>query len=377
MIARRPETDLLVIGGGPVGLAVAIAARLRALQVLLLDRATPPIDKACGEGILPEGVRVLRELGVEIPPSDAAPFVGVRFLDDRIEAAGRFTAGAGLGVRRTVLHEALARRAAEVGVDLQWGRSFTGFGSGGVETDRGPARARWIAAVDGARSRARVVLGLDAPPRRTRIGIRRHYEIAPWSDSVEVHWTEGCEIYVTPVGPRAVGVAVLTEDRSLKLDAALLRFPALRDRLAGARAITADLGCATSFRPARVVVKGNVALAGDAAGSVDAITGEGIALGFQQAIALASALASADLPRYESDYHRILRVPNRMTRLLLAAHDRPGLRRVALARLAASPRLFSYLLDLHARGHDPRPGQPIHAAAPSSALPAGRAFPEP
>jgi hypothetical protein len=66
--------DVVVVEGGPVGLAVAIATRRRGLEVLVSDKAQPPIDKPCGEGVMPEGVSALRLLGVQVDGSDALPF---------------------------------------------------------------------------------------------------------------------------------------------------------------------------------------------------------------------------------------------------------------------------------------------------------------
>src|ERR1022692_2180287 len=65
-------TDLFVIGGGPAGLAAAIAARLKGLNVTLADGARPPIDKACGEGLMPDGLAALRSLGVKWDSPSAA-----------------------------------------------------------------------------------------------------------------------------------------------------------------------------------------------------------------------------------------------------------------------------------------------------------------
>src|ERR1022692_3090216 len=97
-------TDLFVIGGGPAGLAAAIAARLKGLTVTLADGARPPIDKACGEGLMPDGLAALRSLGVTLDAADAQPFRGIRFIDHdaSIESPfpeSAFSGGYALGVR--------------------------------------------------------------------------------------------------------------------------------------------------------------------------------------------------------------------------------------------------------------------------------------
>jgi len=68
------ETDVLVIGGGPAGLAAAIAARQTGLGVVLADRAQPPIDKACAEGLMPDALAALQRIGVDFGSTQSAAF---------------------------------------------------------------------------------------------------------------------------------------------------------------------------------------------------------------------------------------------------------------------------------------------------------------
>jgi menaquinone-9 beta-reductase len=345
--------DALVVGGGPSGLAAAIALRLRGLRVLLAEARTPPVDKACGEGIMPEGVEHLIRLGVVIDPAASCSFRGIRYVDGPVQATARFRGASGLGVRRTVLHDALRTRATDLGVELRWGAFVEGLRPDGAIVDGRVIRARWIIGADGRGSRVRRWQGLDSTPRSRRIGSRRHYEITPWNDLVEVHWSPAGEIYVTPVADRQVCIAAICRDPKLGLDGMLDRFPALRARLAGAPVSASDRGAGTDFRTAGTVVRGSVALLGDAAGSVDAISGQGVTLGLEQAAALARALAAADLRRYAADYRRIMALPNAMTALMLALSRHSRVRRVAFETLARVPALFRALLGLHA-GAAPR-----------------------
>jgi flavin-dependent dehydrogenase len=349
-------TDLVVIGGGPAGLATAIRARLAGLDAAVVERFHPPIDKACGEGLMPDAVARLREIGVD---PGGFPFRGIRYVDGDLVAEGNFPQvgpqAGGLGVRRVQLHEALVRRAEETGVELLWGVSAQGLEPDGVLTDQGKIPARWIAGADGLLSRVRKWAGLEGGPGPVqRFGVRRHYVMPPWTDLVEVHWGPSCEAYVTPVGPDEIGVALLWSDGKSDFDDLLERLPALQERLEGAPVGSRDRGAGPLHQKVLAVYRGNVALVGDASGYLDAITGEGMAVALHHSAALVDALVAGDLSLYAAAHRRIARLPDFMTGLVLGLERRPGLRRRALRALAAEPALFSRLLGIHGRTLPPR-----------------------
>ncbi|HLK63525.1 MAG TPA: NAD(P)/FAD-dependent oxidoreductase [Bryobacteraceae bacterium] len=332
--------DLLVIGGGPAGLATAIAARLQGLTVTLADGIRPPIDKACGEAILPAGVEVLQRLGVHCSADDGFWFRGIRFVSDGLSVEAEFPSGCGLAMRRTRLHEMLTERASQLGVRLLWGTHLS-------EAERSSSGG-WIVGADGQGSQVRRAAGMDGAVREShRFGFRRHYRAAPWSDLVEVHWGSRCQIYVTPVAGDEVGVALLSRDPHLRLDDALTEFPRLARRLRGAEASSTERGAATFFRRLRRVFRDRTALVGDASGSVDAITGDGLSLAFHQAEALAGALRAGDLARYQAAHSRLARRPALAASLLLTLDRFPALRRGVLRLLALEPPLFAMMLARH------------------------------
>jgi menaquinone-9 beta-reductase len=348
--------DVVVVGGGPAGLATALEARLAGFRVTVLERSRPVLDKACGEGLMPDAAAHLRRLGVELPPGASFPFCGIRYVDGGVAVEGTFPGAGGLGVRRLALHQALVRRAEEAGVDLRWGVAARGLAPGtggswtGVETDEGLIAARWIVGADGLLSRVRRWAGLEkgAGPLR-RFGVRRHYTLTPWTDVVEVYWGPGCEAYVTPVGPDLVGVAMLWSGEKLGFDDLLARFPAVQERLTGAPEASRDRGAGPLHQRVRGVRCANLALVGDAAGYLDAITGEGLAIAFHQSAALVDALRRGSLAGYAAASRRIHRLPDAMTSLMLALERRPRLRARAVRALAAEPALFSLLLGIHGR----------------------------
>lgn len=348
------ECDVVIAGGGPAGLATAIRARLAGFEVVVLEAAEPPIDKACGEGLMPDGVEVLSGLGVQLEAVESRAFHGIRYVDSDLVAEGRFPGAPGLGIRRTALHGALSRRAAEVGVDLRWGVRVLGLSGGGFATDEGVVAGGWLVGADGRTSRVRRWAGLEGRrAKRQRIGLRRHYEIEPWTDLVEVHWHDRCEAYVTPVADRLIGVAMLFEGGANGFDSLMARFPRLRERLRGAPVVSTDRGAGPLEQRCRRVVSGNLALVGDAAGYLDAITGEGLALAFHQAEAVVEAMLAGRLDRYERAHRRIARYPTAVTRLLLAVERRPALRRRVMTSLARDPSLMSRFLALKMRRDGP------------------------
>src|ERR1700722_15083296 len=107
------QTDVLIIGGGPAGLATAIAARGYGPRVALVDHRSPPIDKACGEGLLPEAVTAMGSLGIELDSARVHPFAGLRFSDRNLSVRANFPRGKAYGMRRTDLHNILVNRATE------------------------------------------------------------------------------------------------------------------------------------------------------------------------------------------------------------------------------------------------------------------------
>jgi len=206
-------------------------------------------------------------------------------------------------------------------------------------------RARLLVGADGLRSTVRRQLGAERSSGRRvpRYGVRRHYWTAPWSDLVEVYWHEQGEIYVTPVGSDCVGLAVLSRGRPVGHAEALDWFPELRERLTGARADRPRGAGPLEQRVTRVLAPG-VALVGDAAGYVDAISGEGLSLGFRGAACLVRRYTSGALQKYSTDHAGLMRSYRLMTRAMLWLSARPRWRRRALRLLSGQPALFRQLL---------------------------------
>ena len=275
------ETEVLVVGGGPAGLAAALAARQAGFEVMVADCAHPPIDKACGEGIMPDGLVALRRLGVTLDLSLGANFSGVRLINGEQQVEAKFPRGMGVSLRRTDLHQQLLTAAAQAGVRLRWGCRVRVLPGLRVLLDGESVRYRWVIGADGQNSRLRYFAGIAVRgSERVRFGSRQHFRVKPWSDQVEVHWSDCGEIYVTPVAEDAVCLVLISSRKSLPFTEALTHFPVLAARLRAAVPEDRPRGAVTASRRLRRVYDGDLALIGEAAGSVDAITGEGLAIAF-------------------------------------------------------------------------------------------------
>ncbi|HYU33240.1 MAG TPA: NAD(P)/FAD-dependent oxidoreductase, partial [Thermoanaerobaculia bacterium] len=118
---------------------------------------------------------------------------------------------------------------------------------------------------------------------------------------------------------------------------------------AGAQIASRDRGAGPLHQRVRDVRRANLALVGDAAGYLDAVTGEGLAVALHQSAALVAALQQGSLAAYAAASRRIHRLPDAMTSAMLALERRPWLRGRAIRALAAEPALFSLLLGIHGR----------------------------
>jgi flavin-dependent dehydrogenase len=320
--------DAVVVGAGPAGAAYSILLARRGHSVLLLDKARFPRDKPCGEGILPHGVAVLAELGLEprLLAAGALPFWGLRYwTPDGTNAEARFPdlpgPGHGLVLRRLELDRVLLEAArSEPGVAVIEEARVTGLLRGelpggepcvaGVTAELGPrrrrtqVRSRLTVGADGLHSRVRGWLGLERPahgPRRW--GIRAHlHGVSELSEYVEVALDEQGEVYLARCGPEDALVALLLDSEAMRdfrgrpTEAFLghvHRCRALRGRLAAAGPprdvlATGPLGSAEVDPIAHGAL-----LVGDSAGALDPITAEGIALALRGARLAAEFSANA------------------------------------------------------------------------------------
>jgi 2-polyprenyl-6-methoxyphenol hydroxylase-like FAD-dependent oxidoreductase len=316
--------------------------------VTVVDCAAPPVDKACGEGLMPDSIAALQELGVEIPAGAGFAFRGIRFTDSRSSVCADFPAGLARGVRRTLLHQLLIEHAERLGISIVWGAKHVKLETGGVSIDDRFLQADLVVGADGQNSQIRRQASLDQITReKRRYAFRRHYRIAPWSPHMEVHWGRRSQVYITPIAADEICVAAISRDPRFRLEHALCDVPQAQQRLVDAVSISREMGALSVSRALKSVYRDDVVLIGDASGSVDAITGEGMCLGFRQALALAEAFQSRDLRQYQRLHRTLMKRPQTMASLMLGLERNGQFQRRALAGLAQQPEVFQSLLAIH------------------------------
>ncbi len=306
---------------------------------------------------MPDSLRELAELGIDLGPLQGTPFTGISFIDQSSTVSAEFARGQGLGVRRLTLHRLLVERAAAIGVRMRWKTRIELRPGESPMLDGETLLYKYLIGADGESSRTRVWAGLDSRVLRSRrFGFRAHFEMEsegnrdanPGNQHVEVYWGDKGQVYITPVGERRTCVAVISRSHSPGTFRSVIdSIPVLRESLSRAKQLTPQRGAVTTTSSFHRVACGNVALVGDASGSADAITGEGLAMGFRQALLLRDSIVEGGLERYNAQHADIMRMPQRMARVLLLMDRNARLRRRILRVFASRPDLFAAMLRVH------------------------------
>ena len=335
--------DLLVAGAGPVGLVTAIHAAEAGLEVTVIEPRSGTIDKACGEGLMPKALDHLARIGVNPAGTN---FFGIRYTDGRSSSEARFSSKPGRGVRRTVLHDALRDRASELNIKFLDGRVET-IEQSGTAIEAAGVKARYLIGADGLHSTVRTRLGLEASAIKkgsARYGIRQHFEIEPWSDLVEVHWLPDAEVYVTPIDQNTVGVAILGS-AGLNFDDVIASAPQLSAHLGAVPPASKLRGAGPLRQRVSKRFSGRVLLVGDAAGYVDALTGEGLQVGFAEAQAAVLAVLSDKPSAYEAQWKRITRSYRLRSGGLLWASSNRTIRPMIVPAAQRFPGVFRQIVN--------------------------------
>lgn len=364
------DCDVLVVGAGPAGSAVAAAMAGRGRDVLLVESRSHPRPKACAEYASPRIVEELLRLDLDDTAwrRKALALAGMRVIRGPEAIDIRYHDGMGprmaWGLERTAFDAALAAHAVSRGARLLERTAFENviwrdgrLAGATLRTADGrrSVRCRWLVGADGARSRVAQRLGVErwvTAPRR--LGMVAHYEgIAELAGSGEMHVGPGWYVGLAPLagGRLNVGMALpmnghvprAAEDR---FQAAIDGIPAVAARLEGRSRLTPIRGASPiGHRVARAAGRGWL-LIGDAAGFIDPFTGEGIYRALRSARAAAEALAADDkevAAGYLAARRRAFAAKDALTWLVQGMLAAPPVMSYALRNLAARPELAARL----------------------------------
>jgi len=371
------RTPIVIVGGGLAGSATALHLARRGQPVCLLERGEFPRETVCGEGLMPHGAHELAQLGLleSVLATKPQPYAGIGYRVGEVRAEGRFPGGkTGLGIRRSrvdsVMHAA-CQAEPNIDVRTQVRVSDVVHEPDGVrvKTSDGPIHAQVVVGADGLGSLIRRKSGLKLDAKGSpRYGVRMHVRLAEGasnSDFVEVQLGEELEWYVTPTGPGQANIALLCEKSVAKTFGgnledtfwSMVRNEPHLDRWSeGAEPISQAKLCGPLRQEVRSTATDRVVLVGDAAGFVDAITGEGMSLSLLEARIAADVLADALTRRDTSRaslmrYHRMRVRQSRslvwFTRILLFGLRHRTLTHHIIRNLARHPEAFGRLLGVN------------------------------
>lgn len=363
--------NVLVVGAGPAGSIAAIVLARAGVTVRVIDRARFPRRKLCGDTINPGARAILGRLGLSPVEEGGLPVAGMIVSGNGLTVRGTYPPPfTGLALTRETLDLRLLERAASAGavVDEERLAAAAVVESGRVTGVRTAAasgrgseilRADLCIAADGRHSRLAFSLGLAAHPRRPRRwAVGAYFEGATGVDDFgEMHLRPDYYFGVARVpGDRANVCLVTADTRRLRDPAALIADvvgtdPALRARFAASRRVSPVVSMGPLAVDAIRSGMPGLLLAGDAAGFIDPMTGDGLRFAFRGGeLAAAAALAGFDSPRVPAHEHlRELRrefLPkrafNRLLRLLVSS---PAAVRAASVGVRAAPFVLQRIID--------------------------------
>lgn len=319
------QIDVLVVGAGPAGSIAALVAARAGARVRLLDRARFPRDKLCGDTLNPGSLSILDRLGISAPiRARAAAVTGMVVTGPGAQVSADYPGGLhGASMSRRDLDVMLVNAAIESGARFdpcvtvrepivdEGGRvGGVRVASHGHECD---LRARIVIAADGRGSRLASRLQLSTYARRPRRWAFGAYftGVAGMTARGEMHIRPGGYIGVAPLPDGLINVSVVRDDASLTrgdqqsfVRGALAADSTLRDRFASATQVSRVSVLGPLAVDARRSGCPGMLLAGDAAGFVDPMTGDGLRFALRGG-ELAAGAALDELASGEPAFERL------------------------------------------------------------------------
>jgi flavin-dependent dehydrogenase len=381
------DYDVAVIGGGPAGCSAAVRLAGSGYRVVLFEARTYPHDKMCGEFLSPECSGLLEDLGAagQLAALNPAPIRSARLTAPGGAAWEAHLSGTAWGLSRRALDAALAERAVQVGVDVREGTRVAGvagrLGEGfeveaAARAGQRRVRARTVIAAHGKRDALDGSMGRRfVGQRHPFVALKAHFHGPSVPGRVELNAFPGGYCGFSEIENDVRVVCLLAHEAAFRAAARPGRHPIetfvewmqtqnprLEAWLSQAERIHERwIGIAqVHFGDKRVIV-GDVLMAGDAAGLIVPLAGDGIAMALEGGVLAAGYLAgylagdrsAADVRRaYPAAWRRRFGGRLRLGRLLQPMMLRPRALGVALRLLAAYPPLGRYLVA-HTRGGRP------------------------
>ena len=381
------DHDVLVLGAGPAGSALALQLAQAGYQVALADKKAFPRHKPCGEFFSPGCVPYLTALGLgdSLHELGACRVTGMRLSHGEQTAHGSFQqlpdrpahGRTGFGVRRERFDHHLVLAAERAGATFLPRHEFVEL----LRDEHGRVcgaalrladgqvcdhRARWVVGADGVHSRVAKALGVQRPLRwLQQMALVAHFQGVPALPQADVQLLRSGFFAATTVDAGLYSVNLVLPQSALHkptatswdafVDSHLVTAPTLRARLLGGVRCTPWRGTGPFAFTTTAQTQPGVMLVGDAAGYVDPLTGEGIYFALFTAKVAADALhaamqapnaAAAAMARYCQNRHREIAPRLFAARLLQRGLRHPWLVRQVLTAMRRWPRLTDLLVTM-------------------------------
>ena len=294
-MASNATSEILIVGGGVAGLALAARLGAAGREVTLVEKSPLPRDKVCGEGLMPSALAQLRAWGMEPAGFPGADFSGLEYRTRRRGVVLPFPEGVlGRGVRRTELILALQAQVNRCPSVIQihdWitGAIWDGGGIVGAHGQRSDYRASVVIAADGVNSSLVRTAGVPLRARGFRMALRRHFRgehprpgDPPAGPRVRVGLFFPYDLYITPVGKGTFLATLMTDRQGYRAAVGgmerVLQSSPYGEMFQGVQPVSRQLGWYHPlFTPRRYCWKG-LLLVGDAGGGTDPCLGVGISM---------------------------------------------------------------------------------------------------